>query len=507
MATDQYQPEYHFYPKEGFMNDPNGLIYYEGEYHLFYQYLSLKHWGHAVSTDLVHWQDLPVAIKPDTLWEIWSGSVVVDWQNTSGFFPEGSGLVAIFTHQNPQQKSPLGPQIQSIAYSHDKGRTWTMYENNPVIPNSGVNDFRDPHVFWHAKSNAWVMVVTFNGDRVQIYRSPDLKKWTLASEFGVGQGDHNGYWECPNLFELSIDNSEETRWVFTISLGHWNKIFHQLPEMQYFIGSFDGYRFTNENTSETVLWSDYGKDHYAAISWNEMPAGDKRRVWIGWLHNWRYTNKVPQKGWEGMMTIPRTVELKRLAEGIRMVQRPVVELEQLRTSIYRSTEPLMIAKNQVIDLPVQGDALEIKATFHIKTSEIPGEFGLQIRKGKVDTTNEEQYTLVGYDTAAHAVFVDRTKSGNSSFDDQFVGRHAAKIMQKDDLLQLHIFVDRCSIEFFANHGEISITDLIFPDSKSQGLALYVKNVEVDLLSLEIYRLGENNTNKGENKLISPEIQT
>lgn len=474
-----YQPHYHFFPLRGFMNDPNGLIYYEGEYHLFYQYLQHKHWGHAVSQDLVRWHILPIALKPDALGDIWSGSVVADHANTSGFFTDTGGLVAIFTQQNAQRSAPLGPQVQSIAYSHDRGRTWTMYDQNPIIPNSGEKDFRDPSVFWHAPSQAWVMVVTFKGDRVRIYRSPDLKHWELASEFGIAQGYYNGIWECPSLFELPVDGDpDNTLWVLHISLICTQDPDLTHPRMQYVLGHFDGYTFTKVNPAHPARWSDYGRDHYATIPWADIPSQDGRRIWIGWCNNWSYADKLPTGDWQGMMTIPRSLQLETLPEGITLLQQPIAELAQLRATSFMLA-PRQLLADQEVSLPIRGSAVEIIATFATETAT---EFGLQLRKGA------DEQTVVGYETTTATLFVDRTRSGESSFSTQFPGRHSAPLALQNGMLKLHIFVDTSSIEVFANDGERVITDLIFPDPGSQQILFYTRNGTVALRSLEVYTL-------------------
>src|SRR6185437_553798 len=241
---DRYRPRFHFTPPSGWMNDPNGLVYFDGEYHLFYQHLPRKHWGHAVSIDLVHWTHLPIALYPDELGEIYSGSMVVDAEDSSGFFGAQPGLVAIFTHAN-DAPPPFGPQVQSIAYSSDRGRTWIKYAHNPVITNYGNPDFRDPKVFWHAATRRWVLVLACQ-DRVRFYLSPNLKDWLYASEFGAGQGVRDVPWECPDLFELAVEGEPGRRkWVLQVSVyqRHGRIDRPDYRDMQYFIGDFDGIVF------------------------------------------------------------------------------------------------------------------------------------------------------------------------------------------------------------------------------------------------------------------------
>jgi len=239
------------------MNDPNGLVYYEGEYHLFYQYnpesnvWGPMHWGHAVSSDLIHWEELPIALYPDEHGTIFSGSAVVDTHDTSKFFDGRSGIVAIFTHNE------YCNQKQSIAYSRDNGRTWIKYDHNPIIHNPGIRDFRDPKVFWHEETGKWVMLVAC-GDRVSFFSSLDLKKWNYISEFGVDEGSHGGVWECPDIFKLSVDEDKENqKWVLKVDIT--DGAFAGGSGGQYFIGEFDGIRFTNDNLGGEPLWVDMGK--------------------------------------------------------------------------------------------------------------------------------------------------------------------------------------------------------------------------------------------------------
>ena len=297
--TEEHRPQFHFTPEEKWMNDPNGMVYYDGEYHLFYQYYpedivwGPMHWGHAVSKDMVHWEHLPIALFPDSLGYIFSGSAVIDWNNTSGLgdpdsYPETPPMIAIFTHHNMagEKAGKIDYQYQSIAYSNDKGRTWTMYSGNPVVPNPGIKDFRDPKVIWHEASQQWVMVFAAY-DKVRIYISPNLKDWTFTSEFGI-PGDER-LWECPDLFPMKVEETGETKWVLITSIQK------DAPNggtaTGYFIGDFDGKTFTGDYKKQ--YWLDYGTDNYALVTWSDIPEEDGRRLAIGWMSNWQYAQEVP----------------------------------------------------------------------------------------------------------------------------------------------------------------------------------------------------------------------
>ncbi|WP_158738682.1 glycoside hydrolase family 32 protein [Alteribacillus sp. YIM 98480] len=476
-----YRPQFHFTPEENWMNDPNGLVYYQGEYHMFYQYnpkgdtWGNMSWGHAVSKDLVHWEHLDTAMEPDELGMIFSGSAVVDKHNTSGLFKGGSGgLVAIFTHAGDTQQ-------QSIAYSEDKGRTWQKYEGNPVLENQGIEDFRDPKVFWHEDTEKWIMAVAAD-DRVQFYSSPDLLDWEFMSEFGEGMGAQGGVWECPDLFEIPVDGDpNNTKWVLQVDINPG--AIAGGSGGQYFIGDFDGETFTTDQKADEINWVDYGKDFYASQSWDNTK---QRRIWTAWMSNWNYAEDIPTSPWRSAMTIPREVGLKTSENGdILLTQKPIRELNKVRNKKHH-------LKSQNIDsthLPVsegQGQTQEIIAEFEIGSAE---EFGFHIRKGK------EEYTKVGYDAENQELFVDRTESGDTDFNDDFPGIYAAPLASEDNKIKMHIFVDRSSVEIFGNDGERVLTNRIFPKPESNELEIYAEDGDVNVTSLDVFELDSTWKNK------------
>jgi len=487
MSASQ-RPLIHFTPPIGWMNDPNGLVYFDGEYHLFYQYVPWDrwdptgtahpaHWGHAVSPDLIHWTHLPVAITPDDLGAIYSGSVIVDHEDSSGFFDGQPGLVAIFTHHNTKPP-PLGAQIQSVAYSSDRGRTWTRYACNPVIANPGAPDFRDPKVFWHAPTKRWVMVVTYQGDRVQVYVSENLKDWEYASEFGVDQGAHDALWECPDLFALPVDGDpRHTKWVLHLSTYHPTATSNH-PGLQYFIGDFDGRTFSNHNPAATVLTPDYGRDNYAAVTWSDIPAADGRRLIIGWMSDWTYAREAPTDLWRGQMTIPRELRLVRHDEGIRLIQTPVAELDRLRAAHTRWAGTTIDPARSAWERGVS-DAMEIIVSLDPGSA---AECGLRVHAG------EGEQTMIGYDAGRAVLFTDRTQSGRTHFSAAFPGRHGAPLAAKGGLIALRIYLDRSAVEVFGNEGEAVVSSLIFPESGTTGLEWYAFGGEARLISLDIYHL-------------------
>jgi len=442
-----YRPQYHFSPREHWTNDPNGLIYFQGEYHLFFQYNPFgdewghMSWGHAVSPDLLHWRQLPVALPEQDGIMIFTGSTVIDEHNTSGFCTGGKPcMIAVYTGHTPPNGSKPALQTQNLAYSNDRGRTWMKYRGNPVL-NLNLTDFRDPKVFWSGQSKQWVMVVSLPNDhKVRLYGSADLKQWRAMSEFGPA-GATGGQWECPELFELPIDGtSGETRWVMKVGLNPGARAGGSGE--QYFVGRFDGTRFTNDNPASLTLWTDYGKDCYCALTFNNLPR-THAPVMLGWMDNWQYAAALPTSPWRGQMTIPRKLSLRRTADGIRLAQQPVDELENLkgRTS------------NLGRSVTTNGHSFELRSEMQLGTAQEVG-WKLLARDGS--------YTLVGYDVGTHTVFVDRTHSGLTAFSKDFPNRSEAPLALRDDVLRLRVLVDRCSVEVFAGDGEVAMTELVFP---------------------------------------------
>jgi fructan beta-fructosidase len=470
-STDSYRPQYHFSPPANWANDPNGLVYYQGEYHLFYQYhpnstdWGPMHWGHAVSRDLINWEHLPIALYPDDNGMIFSGSAVIDWQNTAGFGKEA--MVAIFTHDKG------GEQSQSLAYSNDLGRTWVKFSGNPVIsPPENIRDFRDPKVFWNFDN--WVMCLAA-GKAILFYTSPDLKVWSLSGSFGNGFGATNGIWETPDLFQLPVGDS--TCWVLTVGVGDGAPAGG--PGTQYFIGQFDGGAFISQNPKETTLWADFGTDYYAAQSWSDEPAG--RRIMIGWQNNWRYASAIPTSTWRSAFSLPRELSLATTPPGIRLIQQPIPEVQQLRGQHWNWQNTTLPTNSDWLK-DVKGETLEIIAEFQMPADANVDRFGICVRVGNGESTT------IGYAPKHRTLFVDRSRSGRVDFSPNFRGVTLASLEPIDDVVRLHIFVDRSSVEVFGNDGRVVMTDQIFPALDSQGLEVFVENGQVLLRSLDIYSL-------------------
>ena len=461
-----WRPQYHFTPAKNFMNDPNGMVFYKGEYHLFYQLnpegqvWGHVSWGHAVSTDMVHWQHLPLAIAEDRNYMIYSGSAVVDWDNSSGLCKnpdsqDHSCMIAIYAADYHQKQEKT-----HIAYSNDRGRTWMNYSGNPVI-DGDADDFRDPYVFWYAPQKKWVLVAVLADHRKAVFfSSHDLKHWTKTSEFGPA-GDDAGQWECPLLLDLEIEATKEHRDVLVINRNPGAPAGG--TGVRYLIGHFDGSTFVEKESAGKKLWADYGKDFYATNTFNDMPKGDDRRVWIGWTSNWLYAKDEPTVLWRGAQSIPRSLTLRRIGNQVLMVQAPVRELDGLREGVFHLSDVTVEKANAAIaGAGLTGEIYEIEAEIDTAGA---NEVGFRLRKGG------GVETLVGVQPVTNTLFVDRTKSGNVSFSKDFPGRFSTTLSNMKRV-KLYIFVDRSSVEVFANDGEKVMTNRIYPPPGSTGIELY-----------------------------------
>lgn len=637
---EPWRPQFHFTPATNWMNDPNGMVYYEGEYHLFYQYNPFgtkwghMSWGHAVSKDLVHWEHLPIALYEENDVMIFSGSAVVDWNNTTGFGSKGKPpLVAIYTGH--YTKKPL--QNQHIAYSNDRGRTWTKYERNPVL-DIGDKDFRDPKVMWHEPSKQWIMTVAWPTHRkVRFYSSPNLKDWQHLSDFGPA-GSTTGIWECPDLFPLKTDGRKQ-KWVLVVNVGSGAPAGGS--GCQYFVGDFNGKTFTldesfprptlesvpegkvladfegddfgswratgaafdkpvrgghpnqqavagfrgralansfkggdqSEGTlvspdfeithdhvsfligggnhagrtcmnllidnvvartatgdaderlswkswdvrefrgrtgrieivdrhtggwghinvdhillanqparpaTQPALWADFGRDFYAAVSWSDVPKSDGRRLWLGWMSNWEYANDVPTSPWRSAMSIPRELSLRTTPEGVRLLQKPVDELEKLYGKKHRlGRSSFAEAREWLGKRKFESELLDVEMELAAATD---GIFALKVLNGP------EAETVVRCDFRQQRLTVDRTRSGKVDFSSKFPGVHTAPLVVRDGSLGLRILLDTSSIEIFAGDGESVVTDLILPAVPGRRLELVAEGAEPRVRKIQVREL-------------------
>ena len=475
--NEQYRPQYHFTPKKNWMNDPNGLIYLDGEYHLFFQHNPFgtmwghMSWGHAVSKDMLHWKELPVAIPEGEDEAIFSGSAVFDSKNTSGLgTTENPPLVAIYTAHSDARRI----QAQSIAYSLDKGRTFIKYAKNPVIDLNSPN-FRDPKVFWDSERNNWVMVVVKASEKkVAIFTSPNLINWTHQSDFGplAAQG---GDWECPDLIELQIDgNKKKKSWVMLVSLNPGG--IEGGSGTQYFVGDFDGKSFTPSQNYDKPQWLDYGKDNYAGVTFSNMP--DSRTVLMGWMVSWQYAGSLPKTAWTGAMTIPRELSLTKKKNDLSLVSHPIKEVNSLHTGKTFSKRSVKVQGTMDIK-EVSGLELDISLTIVPNKT---GKSGINVLSGK------KEFTQVGYDANSGEIFLNRGTSSSTIALVELLGVQKVFIGKQKEVT-LRILVDRSSVEVFGPNGEQAITDVVYPDSaKSDGVSLFSTDKAVTIKKLSINKL-------------------
>lgn len=420
---EKYRPEYHHTPIYGWMNDPNGMFYKDGLWHLYYQYNPYgsmwgnMHWGHSVSKDLINWQHKPFVLVPDANGTVFSGSCVVDYNNTAGFGP--GAIIALYTSANEVQS-------QSLAYSLDNGETFHVYEGNPILT-AEIPDFRDPNMFWHEATQRWILTMSA-GQEMRIYSSPNLKEWTEESRFGREYGCHSGVWECPDLFQLNIEGGKtqgKKKWVLICNINPGSP--SGGSGTQYFIGNFDGHKFTPDNpkryTSGQSLWQDYGKDHYATVSFSNAP--DSRHTMIGWMSNWQYANQVPTRQYRSANTICREPFLYYGADK----------------QIYLGSRPSPEYEGKGLD-----QVIKVKGSCTVTLSNDEG----------------EDFKII-YDEKSMTLTTDRSNSGEKSFSQDFDQLSIAPVHNR--LSTLRIFVDRSSVEVFGNDGEVAITNIVFPKSR------------------------------------------
>ena len=426
---EAFRPIYHHTPAYGWMNDPNGMFYKDGVWHLYYQYNPYGSqwenmtWGHSTSRDLIHWEAQPIAIAPDALGSIFSGSCVVDKDNTAGFGK--NAIIAYYT-------SAGDSQTQSMAYSTDNGRTFTKYSGNPVLT-AAVPDFRDPHLFWHEPTRRWIMILAV-GQEMQIFSSANLKQWTMESRFGAEYGGHGGVWECPDLFQLPVRGTGQQKWVLVCNINPGGPFGGSAT--QYFVGDFDGHRFTCESSPKVTKWLDYGKDHYATVTFDNAPNG--RRVAIAWMSNWQYANEWPVKQFRSANSIARELDLFVDGSETYCGVAPAKEMLAMRAgTVKQPTEACEIV------VGVKGSA----------------DITLQNAKG--------EEVAMHYDAHKQEFTMDRTRSGNTAFSEAFPCTTTAPT--HGQLKQLRIFIDRCSIEVFDADGRMAMTNLVFPSEPYNSL--------------------------------------
>lgn len=424
LTDEPFRSVYHHSPAQNWMNDPNGMFYDDATqlWHLYYQHNPFgttwgpMHWAHATSTDLIHWEQHPIVLAPDSLGTIFSGSIVMDRNNTAGFGE--NAIVAIYT------QSEICGQHQSIAYSLDGGMTFTKYEGNPVLKGD-IADFRDPKVFWDEQTNRWMMILACQQE-VRFYSSLNLRDWTYESSFGANYGEHSGVWECPDLIRLG------DHWVLLLNINPGGPFGGSAT--QYFVGNWDGKTFTCIDMPEETKWLDYGKDHYATVTWHNAPEG--RTVAIGWMSNWQYANQLPTVAFRSQNTIARDLYLYRDDAG------------EFRVGVVPSPESLALKGNQTSRL---GDVAVVELTLSGEESSV------------ITLSNEKgEKVVMTLDVHAQTFSMDRTASGDCSFSQDFAAHTVAPLFVKQAVNRVTLFIDHCSIEAFDANGYWAMTNLVFP---------------------------------------------
>ena len=474
---EAFRPFYHHTPVYGWMNDPNGMFYKDGEYHLYYQYNPYgsmwgnMNWGHSSSKDLISWQHHLVAIQPNGLGAVFSGSSVVDKDNTAGFGKDA--IIAIYT-------SAGASQIQSLAYSLDNGMTFHVYENNPII--AADKECRDPNMFWHEKSGKWILILAAALEKeMWIYSSPDLKNWTKESSFGHGYGAQEGVWECPDLMELPVRGTDRTKWVLICNINPGGPFGGSAA--QYFVGDFDGKTFTCDTKPEVTKWMDYGKDHYAAVSWSNTP--EKRHTVIAWMSNWQYANNVPTKQFRSANTLPRDIELYEGSDGeLYLAATPAPEVNALRTGKALKYGAFSAGTKKVSrKLPVENSGIcEINLELAPRSAD----------KVYITLSNDkDEQTVMTYDLTNSTFSMDRTASGLTDFNKDFPAITVAPC-PAEAKQRLRLFIDRCSIEAFEGDGRFAMTNLVFPQHPYTTISIAVDKGRCKVNDLTVNLLKVNN---------------
>lgn len=471
--TEKYRPAYHHTPLYGWMNDPNGMFYKDGLWHLYFQYNPYGSkwqnmtWGHSTSPDLVHWTHQSNAIEPNGLGTVFSGSSVVDHNNTAGF---GKGeVIALYTSAGVSQ-------VQSLAHSSDNGQTFKIYPGNPVIATN--REARDPNMFWNAETNRWNLVLAGAPDHeVLFFSSPDLKEWKYESSFGQGYGCQDGVWECPDLFKLPVRGTDEEKWVLIVNINPGGPFGGSAT--QYFVGDFDGHKFVADNDKAKTRWMDFGKDHYATVSWSNAPEG--RHTAIAWMSNWEYANDVPTKQFRSANSLPRDLELFKAPDGeLYMAVVPAKETDTLRGAKKSYGSKSVKEKETAFNLPTEKDGIcEIDLGYNTA--------GAERMLLTLSNAKGESVTMV-LDTENGTFSMDRTKSGLTDFSRHFPATTTAPTFSNSAKGSLRIYIDRCSIEAFDGDGHFAMTNLVFPTSPYTKLTVAAEGGKAKITSLDIYAI-------------------
>lgn len=474
---EKFRPVYHHTPLYGWMNDPNGMFYKDGVWHLYYQYNPYgskwqnMSWGHSTSKDLINWNHEPLALEPTGLGTVFSGSCAIDHTGSAGFGK--NAVVGMYTSADVSQ-------IQSLVWSLDNGQTFGFYPANPVL--TLESEARDPNMFWDKEQQKWVLVLAHVLEHeMLVFTSPDMKDWTLESSFGKGQGAQDGVWECPDLFEITVDGTDQKKWVLVCNINPGGPFGGSAT--QYFVGDFDGKTFkadTDANGKIPTKWMDFGKDHYATVSWSDAP--DNRRTVIGWMSNWQYAADVPTLQYRSANTLPRDIGLFKAEDGqIYVSSSPSPELVALRDKLVTSVGKANIDKKaKSYALPsTNGGVCEILVDVNGRKSEI---VNIEL------SNNDNEKVIMQYDVAAHKLSFDRTKSGVVDFSQDFPAVTVSPTFESTNSISLRIFVDKSSIEVFGDNGRFVMTNLVFPNKPYTTMMVSSIGGKARIENLKIYSI-------------------
>lgn len=494
--TDElfYRPYYHFTPKKNWMNDPNGMFYFNGKFHLYFQHnpnanvWGPMHWGHATSDDLKTWEEYPIALFPDALGTIFSGSAVVDLNNTSGLgTEENPPIVALFTYHDAEAEKTGSNrfQTQGLAYSLDEGYTWTKYAENPVIDNPGIQNFRDPKVIWMEQQQQWVMTLAA-GQETQFYTSKNLLEWTYASSFGKGIGNHDGVWECPDLFPLKVQGTNQIKWVHLVSINPGGP--NGGSATQYFVGDFNCNNFTVDPAFQKDLekshtfWTDFGKDNYAGVTFSNWKTENGNVLFLGWMSNWEYANSVPTTLWRSAMTSARELELIPTKTSYRLRSKAPKEWGSYIQS-RKTLERIQFTEKKVTLIPPGSENL-VASVIDMELSELQSETYFFV------LSNAEGEELVfGLDQEKRQFFIDRSKAGRIEFSTSFASKYSwAPRFKNSNQLHLTALLDKTSIELFFDDGLTVMTEIFFIKTPFDALTVFSDGKGAELSRFEIIRL-------------------
>ncbi|WP_293669185.1 glycoside hydrolase family 32 protein [uncultured Parabacteroides sp.] len=494
LSGEQYRPQVHFTPEKNGMSGPVEIILREGVYHLYYpcnpenERGNVSHWGHATATDLLHWEHHPAVLSPDGNGAILSGCIVFDEHNTSGLGSVGNPpLVSLFTYHDygKEEQGAVEVESQGLAYSLDNGYTWQKYEKNPVLPNPGIRDFKNPKVFWYEAGKRWIMTLAAD-NRISIYTSPDLCEWTYESSFGKGLGQEGDIWDTPDLFEMPVGNSNESKWICVVNIGfgisgEWGT--------GYFPGSFDGSTFSPDQTEP--IWVDHGKDFYSGRT-SLLPGG--RRLLTGWMNNWEYATESPASLWMGAVSIPRNVSLEKVGARYLLKAGPVEEIKCL------NSERVVISAMDIAQ-DVHRDGVENVTgmiPFGILPSDITLRFDIGGKIGRIGfaekfgirfSNPEGESVSVGYDCFNRRFYIDRRNAAARVFSDKFAAIHILPYaIESLDVLDLRIILDKSSVEMFVMDGKGAMTDTFYPSSGFNKVEVFAENGKVSLAELSVTEL-------------------